>query len=223
MTICVTSPETYLALIANQRVEDPLPPMRRGPAVYLPDGTDTRDIDLAWLRRHVNLDQAAEVWMDTYPTLNNRCRGPWDGPRHAPGTWAFDPRDSTFEVLLEFDPHTLLNNEDEREGRMLESFPVYVEWARQGFVPPPITTYRATNTGAIISANRRRMLAARDAGRRILGWFSESSHISEAWRLPTGTHYGDTLERLAMKERYAWHIAEYERRLSADAEIAWTR
>jgi len=66
-------------------------------------------------------------------------------------------------------------SENEEEGRRGEEYPHYVQWAKEGKQPPPITVVRKVGDSSLSSINRRRVLAARDAGNKhIEGWFGDT-------------------------------------------------
>lgn len=86
-----------------------------------------------------------------------------------------DPENSYIEEMRTLDPKKIVTSEAE-DGIKLRSpsYPKYVEWAKQGIEPPPISVGESSRgNGVIVSSNRRRVLAAQDAGvTSIKAWYS---------------------------------------------------
>ncbi len=101
------------------------------------------------------------------------------------GTWQPDDMMSKFEVLVELALNQVKPGEPEGGIKGWAGYALYVQWAREGRQPPPITVVRHAD-GRLVSIHRRRVLAAKDAGRRtILAWFSETdARGRNPWRLP---------------------------------------
>jgi hypothetical protein len=99
-----------------------------------------------------------------------------------------DPKQAYVEVLRAIDPEDVFPTEREEGIRGSKTFKDYVEWARQGIEPPPISVYEDEN-GRLTTSSRRRVLAAREAGApEILAWVSPHN---SATGLPL--KYGDVL------------------------------
>ena len=100
-----------------------------------------------------------------------------------------DPENSYVEVLGKFKPKDVLTAEAEDGIKTRNpSYPLYVEWAKKGSEPPPINI-SINGDGTIVSSNRRRVLAAQDAGvESIKGWYSP---FNKETGLPL--KYGDVL------------------------------
>jgi hypothetical protein len=210
--ITVITQEQLLALLATDSPDpnDPAPPLMEGRAITLPDGRDTREVNIAWLRANVDMDVAVETWRDRHRIwLPNTTSAPARVTLPEPGTWLFDPWTCSYEVFLTFDPHQLANDEPERDGREHYSFATYLTWAREGHTPPPITVMRHADS-RIISSNRRRLLVARDLDRPIGGWYSETTITGGLlWALPRGLNFVDTVERATVQARYAAQLAAW--------------
>ena len=99
---------------------------------------------------------------------------PWTGEIPPLGTWKLDPFLSEFSVLTELPLADVEPLEPEGDIKCWPGYPLYVQWARDGLQLPPISVIR-NKKGQLRSLNRRRVLAAKDAGlRTILAWLSES-------------------------------------------------
>lgn len=102
-----------------------------------------------------------------------------DYPKHPLGTPKIDSsRHKTGETdeayvdyLREFDPNELKLSEHEDGMSNSGSVQAYTDWARAGMQAPPISVFDSSNgNGDLVSTNRRRVLAARQAGQKITGW-----------------------------------------------------
>jgi hypothetical protein len=101
-----------------------------------------------------------------------------DHPQHPIGTAKIDlmrhkageSDDAYVEYLREFNPAELVTSEAEDGVTKSPSFGKYVEWAKAGQQPPPISVFSKPG-GKMVSTNRRRVLAAQQAGSKsIVGW-----------------------------------------------------
>jgi hypothetical protein len=77
--------------------------------------------------------------------------------------------DPYVHFLAEFDPNRVEPTEAEENIRSTPTYQAYVEWARAG-IKPPYTTVFETVRGGLVTPNRRRTLAAREAGRMLTSW-----------------------------------------------------
>ena len=105
-------------------------------------------------------------------------------------SWNNDPSQSHIDYMTEHDVPSVLTSEHEDGIKTRDaSYPKYVEWAKQGHEPPPINTSSGAD-GKIVSSNRRRVLAAQEAGvKKIKAWHSaENPHTGNPLK------YGDVLE-----------------------------
>lgn len=90
-----------------------------------------------------------------------------DSSRHATG----ETDNAYVDYLREFDPHELKTSEHEDGISKSGSVAKYVEWAKAGHQAPPISVFDSSNgNGDLVSTNRRRVLAAREAGTKLVGW-----------------------------------------------------
>lgn len=144
-----------------------------------------------WQMTKEELDQYQE-----FPLPNSIT--PWEGEIPPVGTWRFDPaavnpEDTELEQLTRFNLKDIVVTEGEAGVRGRPDYQLYVQWLEEGREPPPIVVVRHVN-GELHSLNRRRVMAARDAGRNtILVWFSETNARGRnAW-----THKGFIKEALA--------------------------
>ena len=109
-----------------------------------------------------------------------------DYSRHTTG----DTANAPIDYLREFDPHSLKLSEDEDGMKTSGSVMSYADWARAGHVPPPVSVFDSSNgNGDLVSTNRRRVLAARMAGRKLIGWHGRNN---DETGLPL--KYGDILK-----------------------------
>jgi hypothetical protein len=113
----------------------------------------------------------AEAWDSNPPPINNDSEGPWKGEIPPVGTYRVEKYTGVVQQLVEVDPKELAISEEEGPGRAHSSFPAYVQWAKEGKLPPPVNVVWNQPTKRWMSTNRRRVLAARDAGlQKILAW-----------------------------------------------------
>ena len=112
-----------------------------------------RGVDLLQILERVSVIQAREIYQrvwDHYPP-SNETQVPYRGPAFPRGTWRYS--DATgFEVRLDLNPRALLLCESEEAGRAWRGYNIYVEWARAGYVPPPVSVVRHMN-GRLVSLN----------------------------------------------------------------------
>lgn len=134
-----------------------------------------------------------------------------------------DPENSYVEVLGKFKPKDVLTAEAEDGIKTRNpSYPLYVEWAKKGSEPPPINI-SINGDGTIVSSNRRRVLAAQDAGvESIKGWYSpfnketglplkygdvlraskEVTVNNQQGSIPLHSNQGETMKKLTDDERF---------------------
>ena len=84
-----------------------------------------------------------------------------------------DPGDAYIDILRRFDPNEITHSESEDGIKERDpSYQRYVQWFKEGREAPPISVFDNRNYPLPVSANRRRVLAAREAGvKSILGWY----------------------------------------------------
>ncbi len=145
---------------------------------------DMRHVTIEHIMAAVDLQSACRVHEETYGQGRPNSLSPWTGDVPPVGTWRLDATMSEFEVLVELPLDQVEPGEPEDGIKGWAGYPLYVQWAREGRQPPPITVVRHVKCH-LVSINRRRVLAARDAGRRtILAWFSETdAQGRNLWRL----------------------------------------
>lgn len=85
-----------------------------------------------------------------------------------------DPKEAYVQVLRRFDPHDLVSTEAAEGIRKSKTYQDYVRWYREGHEPPPVFVAESEKgDGKLYTTNRRRVLAAQEAGvDSIMGWFS---------------------------------------------------
>lgn len=107
-----------------------------------------------------------------------------------------DVKNRYINFLREFDPNDLVLSESEEGIKKHPTYQQYVKWANDGIDPPYIFVAQ-TESGKLQATNRRRTLAAREAGRKIQGWYGPFNQ-------ETGNplKYGDILDA-AGENRYS--------------------
>ena len=116
-------------------------------------------------------DELTKWW--TFPGVNKL--EPYTEEIPPVGTWRIDPELNELEQLRLFNVSELVSTEPEAGVRGREDYQKYLEWAKEGKIPPPIHVVRHIE-GELRSTNRRRLMAANEAGvKQILGWFSETT------------------------------------------------
>lgn len=111
---------------------------------------------------------------------------PWTGELPPVGTWRMDPNTGALEQLRLMDVNEITPMEPGDEVRGRDDYKQYVEWAKQGIQPPPITVVRGIEDGNWLSINRRRLMAAKESGQKtILAWVSDTDMETA---MPTPTH-----------------------------------
>lgn len=91
-----------------------------------------------------------------------------DSSRHGAG----ETEGAYVDYLREFDPKELKPTEHEDGIKKTQHFQDYLKWAKEGKQAPYVNVYSDNNgSGKLLSSNRRRTLAAQDAGlKSITGW-----------------------------------------------------
>jgi hypothetical protein len=101
---------------------------------------------------------------------SNTSKPTTDWERHPVGSakiasYNSDPGEAYVEHLTDVNPHDMVPSEAEDNIKKRDpNYPSYVDWAKQGMEAPPVTATDWGNGGKIVSSNRRRVLAAQDAG-----------------------------------------------------------
>jgi hypothetical protein len=131
-------------------------------------------IEMAWIRSSVDIEQAKAAYMPQ-PRPNKRSRHQFEMPPL--GTWVVNPWGG-IEVLVEIPVDQFQPSEGEWDFAL--RYPEtqdYIQWQRDGHEPPPLSVIRTARIngrgGNLRSCNRRRWLAAREAGVKSLKcWYS---------------------------------------------------
>ena len=146
---------------------------------------DMRHVTIEHILATVDLQAARQVHEQTSCQSQPNSLSPWTGDVPPVGTWRLDDMMGEFEMLVELPLDQVEPGEPEDGIKGWEGYALYVQWAREGRQPPPITVVRHVD-GRLVSIHRRRVLAAKDAGlRTILAWFSETdARGRNLWRLP---------------------------------------
>lgn len=131
-------------------------------------------IEMDWIAENVDLEAAREAF-EYQPRPNNQKRHKFTMP--ALGTWRVDPY-GEIQVLVEIPVADCPPSEGEWDTALRYSTTrKYIEWQREGHEPPPPVVIRTAvvngRGGNLRSQNRRRWLAAREAGIATLKcWYS---------------------------------------------------
>lgn len=83
-----------------------------------------------------------------------------------------DPNESYVDYMTEFSPHEIEPTEPEDGIKKSQTYKDYVQWAKAGHQPPPVSVFSSNNgNGKLLTSSRRRTLAAREAGvEKIPAW-----------------------------------------------------
>lgn len=107
-----------------------------------------------------------------YPS--NKTDAPAEFKKYPIGTAQLDRygaiENRYINFLREFDASELTTAEAEDGIKQHHTYQKYVQWAKEGKEPPYIFVAQ-TDSGKLQSTNRRRVLAAQEAGTKIKGWF----------------------------------------------------
>ncbi len=144
------------------------------------------ELPFSKVRKMADTREALVAWQKSWVGPKPNSISPWLGEKLAPGTWRLDPLLGDYEILLELPTDQLTNAEPEDGIKFHETYKYYLLWAHHGLEPPPISVVAHADDGRLISTDRRRLLAAQEAGRKtIKAWFSgTSSRGGPAWKLP---------------------------------------
>jgi hypothetical protein len=145
----------------------------------------TRKLPLSKIRKMVDTREALIAWGKTWVGPAPNSLSPWLGEKLPLGTWRLDPLDGDYDVLVELPTDQIISGEPEDGVKFHESYKHYLLWARHGLEPPPITVVAHADDGRLVSIDRRRLLAAQEAGRKkIKAWFSETTpNGGPTWKL----------------------------------------
>jgi hypothetical protein len=113
----------------------------------------------------------------------------FERPAPAIGTWRIDHVRGLYgreiSVLVELDPHHLVDSELDSAGRLLpERRPDaqrYEMWIKEGYRPPPVEVLETDRGELKVTDGHRRLVASRNAGATLLCWVSPSANV------PSGT------------------------------------
>lgn len=136
--------------------------------------TEANSVTVHDIRQYIDLDAArARATRPDYSPPNNRLE-PWPFDMPELGTWIIDSTGGAW-VLVEIPLSDFRPGEGDWDHALgLPSTQKYIEWARAGLEPPPLYVVE-TDKGHLSSLNRRRWLAAREAGRPSLKcWYSRT-------------------------------------------------
>ena len=126
-------------------------------------------IDMIWVARNVDFT-VAERNYSRQPSSNSQR--PHEFTMLPLGTWQKDPY-GEMSVLVEIKVEDMKPSEGDWDVALTwPSTKLYIEWQKQGMEPPPLDVVD-NNKGRLVSNNRRRWLAAREAGVETLKcWYS---------------------------------------------------
>lgn len=126
-------------------------------------------ITMDWIAKNIDIEAARLAYMPQPPS-SQRIRHRFAMP--TPGTWMVDPYGG-IEVLVEIPICQFQPSEGDWDFAL--RYPEtqdYIQWQKEGHEPPPLSVIR-TASGNLRSCNRRRWLAAREAGIKMLKcWYS---------------------------------------------------
>lgn len=119
-------------------------------------------------REELSIDYGSEM------RVQNNSMKPWKGELPPVGSWRLDTATDGLEQLQWMNLDELTISEPEEDIKRHRTYEQYVKWAKEGKQPPPINVVKHTK-GHWVATNRRRVLAARDAGlKKILAWVSDT-------------------------------------------------
>lgn len=167
-------------------------------------------IDMAWIMANVNLDEARRNDAGApkpRPNRQERC----EFVMPPLGTWRLDPFDE-FWVLVEIPVDGMHPSEGEWNYALCwPETRLYVQWQREGHEPPPLEVV-VNQQGELISCNRRRWLAAREAGIETL----------KCWYSPTHTEHF-TSPKWALRWLGKKPFSYLTRRVSYETDLSFDR
>lgn len=134
-----------------------------------------------WPAKNVDIEKAEAQWQTIRPPVNGLEPYEFDMPQL--GTWRYE-RFEGFSVLVEIPVSGMEAAEKEWEFALrYETTQRYIGWQRDGHEPPPPVVI-TNKHGQLRCMNRRRWLAAREAGVDTLKcWYSPSAGARPKWEL----------------------------------------
>jgi len=120
------------------------------------------DITQEWIEANVDLERARQNY-DRYPFQRESQK--LNRPDYVPDyDWAMD-KDGLIYALVDVGVDEVRPSEGEWEFALrYKTTQQYIEWFKEGHRPPPIFVVQNAKDGHLVSINRRRWLAAREAG-----------------------------------------------------------
>ena len=134
-----------------------------------------------WPAQNVDIEKAKAQWLAIQPPPN--CIEPYKFDMPPLGTWRYE-RFEGFSVLVEIPVDAMEAAEGHWESALRRpDTQLYIQWQREGREPPPPFVIMSKN-GKLLCLDRRRWLAAREAGVKTLKcWYSPGEGFSPRWRL----------------------------------------
>jgi len=131
-------------------------------------------VEMSWIRENIDLGQAKQMYLPQ-PRTSRKNRHSFKMPPL--GTWRVSPF-GDISVLIEIPVNEM--EASEQEWDIALRYPetqLYIQWQKEGYEPPPLDVIRTAivngRGGNLRSCNRRRWLAAREAGVKSLKcWYS---------------------------------------------------
>jgi hypothetical protein len=122
---------------------------------------DVLDTDVSELRRR---DKATDqIRSNTATPTTNHEKFPHGSAKI--NAYQSDEKEAYVDYMTKFDPKKLKQTESEDGIKKTDHYQNYLDWARQGSEPPPLHVYDSTDgKGDLVTTNRRRSLAAAEAG-----------------------------------------------------------
>ena len=145
---------------------------------------DMRNVTLDDILAQTTIEDAQDVYRQTWCKAPSNGQEPWVGFIPPLGTWRHDGVLDEWEVLIEVPADEVKPAEQDWDfARRHWTTRNYVKWAMEGRQAPPVNVVRHVN-GNLVSTNRRRVLAAWEAELpTVLAWFSETGDNGRAlWR-----------------------------------------
>lgn len=147
---------------------------------------DLRHITVADILCVTTIEEATEVYRQTWCKAPSNGQEPWKGYIPPIGTWRCDPMLEEWDVLIEVHAHEIEPAEKDWDHALRHwSTQNYIQWLLAGHESPPINVVRNITVCKLLSADgRRRVLAARETDLPIMkAWFSETDDRGRAlWR-----------------------------------------
>lgn len=140
-------------------------------------------VTISWILENVDLEMARAIF-EFPPPSGKREKHIFEMP--SLGAFRLDPF-GELETLVEISVSNFKPSEGDWDYIMRRPhFALYVQWQKEGHLPPPLSVVK-TDRGNLVTQNRRRWLAAREAGVETLRCWYSPTHpdhcTSPKWRI----------------------------------------